>query len=370
MLFSTEARLALQAALCDTSSAHNAFAQWQARVDLDHLPAGHYPLLPLISNNLESHGIDHPWSPRLRGIHRKTWYANQLTLHAAADIVQELQNNGVQPVAVGALALAPTVYPDLGLRPMQPLEIFVPASTAAPAIQAMLALGWRPEPAAPHLLSPEFRAWVPGQRFINPQRQAIWLSWHVMPAVPCTELDATCLAAARPLAIETTSMTTLCPTDHLLRACLTDGAGALIALTDATFLLRHSTIDWQRLMATASTYDLVLPVRSMLEVLVQEVGATVPAAVLTKLRDAPASAVAVRRHRIAGVAPTARTLADRAWWLWLHYRRALACRGGRPGLRTLTAFAAHNQRLASRWELPAVLLRRVAGRPTVTHGAQ
>ena len=81
MLFSTEARLALQAALCDTNSAHNAFAQWQARVDLDHLPAGHYPLLPLISNNLESHGIDHPWSPRLRGIHRKTWYANQLTLH-------------------------------------------------------------------------------------------------------------------------------------------------------------------------------------------------------------------------------------------------------------------------------------------------
>ena len=74
--------LLLRAALLEGEAALSAWQQWQAEADLDHLDYGSFRLLPLLYQNLQRHQIKHPWLPTLKGIHRRTWYQNQLRLQS------------------------------------------------------------------------------------------------------------------------------------------------------------------------------------------------------------------------------------------------------------------------------------------------
>ena len=369
MSYSPLSRLALRTAVGGDRFDASVFAQWQASVDLDHLPPGQYALLPLIYSNLARHGIDdHPWLSRLRGIYRKMWYANQLTLRTVAEIAAVLASAGLPVMVVGSAALAATVYPDLAQRPIVPPELVVADADAVTALQTLQSLGWRPEPASPHLLDAEFRAWVPGQRMVNAQAQALRIGWRVMPAAPCVELDATCWAVVVPLPLETATVTMLCPTDQLLYACLAASEGMLIALADVALLVRQTTIDWPRLLEIAGRYRLGLAVLAALETLVDVPGLAVPADALDALRRQPVSASARRVQQIVAQAPDARTLADRAWLLWVRYQRVCVCNGASPGLRSFSAFIRYTHNLSSVWEIPLDLARRAFPRAT-THGA-
>lgn len=369
MTYSPEARLALRVAVAGDHFDAAVFERWQASVDLDHLPPGHYALLPLIYSALERHAIDHAWLPRLRGFHHKMWYANQLALRTVAQVAAEIAPDGAPLMVVGPAALATTIYPDVALRPISPPALVVPGVAAGQTLQMLQQRGWQPEPAAPHLLSAEFRLWTPGQRMVNPQSQAVWLGWHLIPAAPCAELDAACRAASVPLPLATTTLTTLCPTDHLLYACTTASETALIALADAVFLLRGAEIEWPRLLELAGRYRLGLAVLPVLETLVHELGLDIPAQALDALRRLPASSDERRAQRILDQPPATRSLGERTWLLWARYQRALACNGERPGLRTFSAFLRHERRLASAWAAPLDLARRIAP-PETTRGEQ
>ncbi len=368
MSYSTVSRLALLTAAGDERCAA-AVDRWLASVDLDHLPPGQYALLPLIYSNLSRRGIDdHPWTPRLHGIYRKMWYANQLALRTVNEIVAVLASAGAPVMVVGSAALATTVYPALALRPIVPPELVVADADAVTALHTLQALGWRPEPASAHLLDAEFHAWVPGQRMVNAQAQALRIGWRVMPAAPCVELDATCRAAAVPLPLETATVTTLCPTDQLLYACLNASEGLLIALADAALLVRQTTINWPRLLEIAWRYRLGLAVLVALETLVDVLGLAVPDDVLAELRRQPVSADARCVQQIVTQAPSARSLADRTWLAWARYRRMRACNGARPGLRSFSAFLRYNHNLSSVWGIPLDLARRAFPREAA-HGA-
>jgi hypothetical protein len=369
MTYSPEATLALRVAVAGDHFDAAAFEHWQASVDLDHLPPGHYALLPLIYSSLERHAIDHPWRPRLQGIYRKMWYANQLALRTVSEVVAALQPVAAPVMVVGAAALAATQYPELALRPILQPELNVADADAGHVLQTLQSLGWQPEPAAPHLLSAEFRLWTPGQRMVNPQAQALWLGWHLIPAAPCAELDAACRAASVPLPLATTTLTTLCPTDQLLHASTTTGETALIALVDAAFLLRGAEIEWPRLVELAGRYRLGLAVLTVLETLVHELELDVPAQALDALRRLPANLGERRVRRILDQPPATRSLGERSWLLWARYQRALACNGERSGLRTFSAFLRHERRLTSAWAAPLELARRIVPQETA-HGGQ
>jgi hypothetical protein len=352
-----EAKLALRAAVGGEISD---FTRWQAAVDLDHLPPGHYLLLPLIYHHLARHDLEHPWLPRIRGVYRKLWYANQLDLGTVAEVVAALQAAGSDTLVVGTAALATTVYPDPALRPIRLAEVVT--SDPATALPALLAQGWRAEPAAPDLLRAEFRDWVPGQRFVHANGRKIWVGWHVLRALPCGDVDASAWAAAAPLTLGQTPARTLCPTDLLLAAALTEGEARLLALADVALLLRRGPILWSRLLEHAGRWRLGEAVAALLTPLTQELDVPVPAAVLDDLRRQPTDPATARWLRVAALPPAQRTLADRAWWGWARYARAVSCNGRQVGLGTLTAFLRHTLRLTSAWEIPSALLRRAAGR--------
>jgi hypothetical protein len=234
-----------------------------------------------------------------------------LTLRTVAEIAAVLASAGLPVMVVGSAALAATVYPDLAQRPIVPPELVVADADAVTALQTLQSLGWRPEPASPHLLDAEFRAWVPGQRMVNAQAQALRIGWRVMPAAPCVELDATCWAVVVPLPLETATVTMLCPTDQLLYACLAASEGMLIALADVALLVRQTMIDWPRLLEIAGRYRLGLAVLAALETLVDVPGLAVPADALDALRRQPVSA----DRRVACSRLSPRRPARAPWWI-------------------------------------------------------
>lgn len=359
MNLSSEARLALTAANNSGPEAVDAFRQWQALVDLDHLPGGHYPLLPLICRTLDQNGIDHPWRPRLRGIYRKVWYANRLTLRSVAGVVDALEANNVEPLVVDAAVLAPTVYPELALRPIQPPVLAVRTEDASRAIDILCALGWRAEPEAPHLLSAEYRKWTSGQRFANADQQSLWLGWHVTPTFPCTELDQAIRRPATSLALESTTVRTPCPADQLLTACLNAGNSNLIAFIDAAYLIESGAVAWPRLLELAGRFRLSLSLIDSLTTLDESLNVAVPEAVLADARAIPVSDEERRAQHAAARARAGRSLRARANWLFARYRHILACNGARPGAGSFVAFLQHSNRLSSPWQIPAVITARL-----------
>lgn len=359
MNLSPEARYALVAANNSGPEAVVAFRRWQALVDLDLLPGSHYPLLPLIYRTLDQNGIDHPWLPRLRGIYRKMWYANQLTLRTVAGVVDAIEANGVEPMVVDAAVLAPTVYPEPALRPIQPPALAVRTEDAGRAIDILRSLGWRAEPEAPHLLSAEYRRWTSGQRFANADKQSLWLGWHVTPALPCTEFDQAIRRSSTSLALESTTVRTPCPADQLLTACLNAGNSNLIAFIDAAYLIESGAVTWPHLLELAGQYRLSLALVASLTTLDEILDVTVPEAVLADLRAIPVSDEERRVQHIAAMAPAGRGLRERASWLLARYRHALACNGARPGAGSFVAFLQHSNRLSSLWQLPAVVATRL-----------
>lgn len=359
MNLSAEAKYALAAATGSGPGAVDAFREWQARVNLDELPAGHYPLLPLIYRTLQRSEIEHPWLPRLAGIYRKVWYANQLLLPAVAAMAGAMAAGDVEALVVDGAALAPTVYPDPALRPIQPPILVVRSADADRAIDILHSFGWRAEPDAPHLLSADYRAWSHGQRFAGTDQQSLWLGWHGATGYPCPELDEEMHRSSTSIALGTATVSAPCPAIQLVLACLSAGKTNLIAFMDAAYLIERGAVAWPHLVEVARRFRLSLPVVDTLSTLGELFGITVPEGMLVELRSFPVTDQERHAQHLATMAPAERSLRDRASWLSIRYRRALACNGAKPGVGTFAVFLQHSFHLASPWQLPTAVAARL-----------
>lgn len=154
--------LLLDAALMDRDRALEAFAEWVAATGFDEIDSGTFRMLPLAAHNFNRLGITNKWSAHLRGTLRRTWYENQVMLHAALPAVDVLQSAGIDVVVFKGAALAVLEYGSLDVRPMDDLDVLVPEDRAAEALRALLdsgvGAGRRPaSPAdrcAPRVVSP------------------------------------------------------------------------------------------------------------------------------------------------------------------------------------------------------------------------
>ncbi len=359
LTYAQQSQLALRAALGAEQPDADAFDRWQASVDIEALPPGHYLLLPLIYAGLEARHGDHPWLPRMRGVYRKMWYASQVSLRSTLSVADALAAAGQPALVAGAAALAHTVYPQPALRPLFQPEVIVPLAGADAALRTLDDLGWRAEPAAPHLSSPAYRAWVAGQRFVNGQGQALWLGWHMVPSLPCAELDTACWAAATELTLDGRPARTLCPADHLLRACLAAPEAGLIALVDAAWLMQSREVDWQRLLEMAGHFRAGWPILDVFEMLAEAAGLTAPPEVLAALRRLPATFV--ERRILPGLAELGQpgTRRQRFWRLLARYQRTVACAGSPADPCSFVAYLQHTRRLDSPWRLPLAAVPRM-----------
>ena len=303
--------------------AWEAFEKWQSSADLDRLSPGLYELLPLVYDKLADYGMDHPWKSRLKGVYRRSWYANQLSFNALKDVINGL--DGVTPILVtGAAALARLVYKRPGLRPIPVPEIVVPEETVVSVTDHLREIGWRPCPPAPQINDVTYRICVSGHRFTDSKGRVILLSWHMLPEIPCVQVDKDFRERAVKLNIGDTAALTLDHTDHLLCACL-DGRTP-IRLADAALLIRGGGIDWSRVKKTAGRPPFAPMVSQFLNLLAFNLDIAAPLDVSKTLGRSSSPFYERLSHKAMAVPPEQRSWVQRLGLHYARYRRILDLR--------------------------------------------
>src|SRR3989304_3614207 len=126
--------LLLRSALLRGESARRAWQELRPSLDLDRLPAALASLLPLVYRNAAVLDRDDPETPRLKGLYRRTWYANEALFHRLASVLRLFAQAGIDTLVLRDAPLVVRYYKDSGLRPVAAVELLVHTGQATAAV--------------------------------------------------------------------------------------------------------------------------------------------------------------------------------------------------------------------------------------------
>lgn len=364
--------LLLRAALNQGPEAVAAWEQWEGEAGLDRPDEGSFHLLPLVHRNLAAQGYCGASANTLKGVHRQAWSRNQVLFHQVRPLIEELRAARTPILLLKGAALAFQIYPDPGCRPMSDVDILVPASCARALWEQLERSGWRALHWRPRRLRASFFRFRHGMDFESSAGGHIDLHWHALYLCCHAMADEVFWRNAQPLEFVGVPVQTCDATAHLLGICVHGIVWSPVPpirwVADALLLLRRfPSLDWERLIATSWSLDLVPYVHRALAFLRLSFGAPVPAEVMQRLEGAAVSAAAA-----AEFARESDPLAARTAWqdLLCFYARLRRSLGGASPIGRAPGFVRHLEyafELDSAWALARQLARstarRLASRP-------
>jgi hypothetical protein len=288
----------LRIALRDDDEAVAAWRSLRPSFEIEKLEPGSYDLMPLLYRRLAELAPGDPVLGKLRGIYRRTWYANSLALAAVVPAVARLGERGLEPIVIGGWELVCGYYADLGLRPVSGIHLLVARDRIGDAEAALAADGWqvrRPERAS--LPRHEFSIrLVRGDAECVLHRQLF--HEFVVPLTGSAPLNV--WADAIEVKLDKVQARALAPADEFLNICVSGARGRSWPNArwpaDAVAVARWSDgFDWQRVLEHARLLRATLRLRDALEYVSEIVPSLVPADVLAELRADDAN----RRERLA-----------------------------------------------------------------------
>jgi Uncharacterised nucleotidyltransferase len=340
--------LVLHAALDDPIEGRQIWQRWRAAVEFDDVDHGSTRLLPLVYRNLGPDSFDAEVAGRLKGLYRRAWSHNQLLFKRAAEAIEALAAAGIETIVLKGASLAVLSYGDVGVRPMDDVDLLVPFARAGDAIESLRAAGWSPERDDPV-------AWTKVHHslgFTGPDGGQVDLHWFALwqPARDeelwrtSTSLDLAGAATRAPSAA-----------DQLLLACVHGTPWSPLPpfrwIADATVVVRSAgeSLDWDRLVFEAERRRLTVASAAALAYLREEFGVAVPEATLARLRHASAS-----RHERAAFEAACRPDSPLRTlrMAWDRYRRLRDLDTGAPQPGGFVSFARGFWGLESAWQLP------------------
>lgn len=355
---SAEQLLVLHAALDEQAEGHQAWWRWRAAVEFDDVDHGSTRLLPLVYRNLGPDSFDAEVAGRLKGLYRRAWSHNQLLFKRAAEAIGALAANGIETIALKGASLAVLSYGDVGVRPMDDVDLLVPLARAGDAIESLRAAGWAPERDDP-------LAWTKVHHslgFAGPDGGHVDLHWFALwqPA-----RDEELWRASTSIELAGVPTRAPCAADQLLLACVHGTPWSPLPpfrwIADATTVVRTADgrLDWDRVVAEAERRRLTVASAAALDYLRGEFGVSVPEEVLARLCGAPAS----RHERVAFEAACRPDSPLRTLRMaWDRYRRLRDLDTGAPRPGGFVSFARGFWDLDSAWQLPLHATRALARR--------
>jgi hypothetical protein len=362
----------LQAALLRDGQAAKRWRAIREEIDLDTFWDNRaLNFLPLVYRALVDEGADDPDLPRLRGVHRKVWYDNQLRFRTIAPALHALAAGGVDAVALKGTALATSTYADMGLRPMRDCDLLVRPGQIGRALRALELAGWTPNQTLPqnyavHAQEIDVRGDEGG--FID-------LHWHIAQWLVSADdpwnSDEPFWARSLVIDVAGAPVRALDPTDSLLHAIV---HGARHGWRDApqwvadsvTISQSGATVDWDRIADVALACGIAMPVRHALVYLADRFTVDVPMSVTGRL-DVSTSSRSRRMFASAGrghdATPLERRLLGRSlagtYRFWI---TESAPRSRRDALVAFPGWLADHWRLGHWSGIPAAAAVRAARR--------
>jgi hypothetical protein len=346
--------LVLHAALDrDDEQARAAWGRWRRGVDFDDVDHGSTRLLPLVYRRLGPDAFDAEVVGRLKGLYRRSWSRNQLLFKRAAEAIELLEAVGIETLVTKGASLALLFYGDVGVRPMDDVDVLVPIERTGEAISVLAAAGWSPDKEDP-------ATWAQVHHslgFAGPHEGEVDLHWFSLwqPAS-----DRELWAASVPMELAGTGTRAPNAADQLLLACVHGTPWSPLPpfrwIADAVTVIRAGgeQLDWGRLAAEAERRRLTVATAAALAYLREEFGAEVPDAVLRQLQAAPTSRHERAAFRAAGRPDSPlRTLR----MAWDRYRRLRDLDTGAPRPDGFPGFACRFWGVDSIWQLPLHAVR-------------
>jgi hypothetical protein len=273
--------LLLRAATGPPADTRAAWRRWRAAGGtLDALDPGAARLGPRLYGALRRAGVDDPDLPRLKGMWRHAWAANQRTFAGAAGALAALREAGVPALVLKGAALVHLHLDGAGDRQMADVDVLVPPAGRDAALAALHDAGWRfgPRHLGPHLVA----------RHSAPLRRSgaeIDLHWYAQhePAD-----DRPLWEAAVPVTVHGEPALAPCPADLVLGLCAHamrwDVTVPVVWAADVAAVVAGGGVDWDRLVARARAAGLTLPAADGLAFVRDELGVAVPGHVVPALR--------------------------------------------------------------------------------------
>lgn len=343
-----EQLLVLHAALDPAAAAATAWQGWRDAVEFDDVDHGSTRLLPLVYRNLGPEAFDAEVSGRLKGLYRRSWSHNQLIFKRAAEAIAVLEGAGIETLVIKGASLALLSYADIGVRPMDDVDVLVPFDRTTEAIEVLSAADWKPDHEDP-------AAWTQVHHslgFAGPEAGEVDLHWFSLwqPAS-----DVRLWHGSVPLELAGVSTRAPCPADQLLLACVHGTPWSPLPpfrwIADAVTVIRSAgeQLDWERFVSEAARRRVTVASAAALDYLSEEFGAAVPPAVLGSLREAPTT----RHERAAFRAACQPDSPFRTLRMaWDRYRRLRDLDTGAPPPGSFLSFARRFWGLKSVWQLP------------------
>ncbi len=314
---SPEGLQVLRIALLEGEPVERGWRGLRPRFDLDRLDEGSTRLIPLLERNLRRHGLENPWSDRMRGVYRYWWAHNQLLLGRLGVLLRALDMEAVPTLVLKGVGVSARYYGDAGLRPMNDADLMVPRTRVRQVLDLSAGLGLTPEAR----VDEQFMRMRHGVSLRDAGGSTIDLHWAIHEDDCRPGIDDRAWETAVPVEVAGVTTRMLAPAPLLLHACAHGSKWAadpgIRWVADSTLIISAGDIDWDALVREAQERRFVVRVRSCLSYLRSALGAPVPAHVLQRLAEAPVSLferieyqVRVRRHERLGELP-------RYWFAYL-----------------------------------------------------
>jgi uronate dehydrogenase len=283
--------LLMRAALEDSPEALESWNRWADVVDLEkaHLDTLSYRLLPLVFFNLAHQNVDHPFMAKLRGVYRRAWLENQLSLQQVIPFITQLRDRGIATLLLDDLTSILRLYEGQGLRRLYSLDLLV-----QPADLPNLLGFFEDQKIWPKIsYAKRFLAVETPLEVWPPFDMPLTVAWRVHPSVTTYEQAAEAWQRADSAMLGDCPVYTLDQESHFLRSCLRAVGGrpeaAFFAMVDVAWMLKNKPdeIEWGRVVKLARGNSQALPVIDCLEEIATTLRLPYVNKLLTQMRALP-----------------------------------------------------------------------------------
>jgi|GEM_PF-1816461 hypothetical protein len=267
--FTQEHILLMQAAIQDGPGSFESWQKWLALVDIEKEPLDSisYRLLPLVYHNLAGQHVEHSLMIRLKGIYRRSWLENQLSLQQVVPFITQLHDRNIPILLLDDLTSILRLYDGQGVRRAYSLDILVQPDDIHRLLRFLEESNiWPKVSYGNSFLKVEtpLEIWPPFDLSLS-------VTWRALPAIKTSEQALAVWQAGTPAVLGNCPVFTLDLETHFLRTCLRAiGArpeAAFFALIDVAWMLgkQADKMDWERVIELTWLNHQVLPVIESLQ---------------------------------------------------------------------------------------------------------
>jgi hypothetical protein len=217
-------------------------------------------LLPQLARRLEGQVADE-LADQVRKVARFTWLRSQMLVSATVPALDALRAAEIPVMLVKGAAVVSHAGMSMTVRPMDDLDVMIPASRLQEATHVLLATGFHADLAPLTGNRPEaIVSSIHGLPFVDERGVSIDVHWHALHERLHPAADAACWRDARPAELRGVPCLVSSREDTLVHVIVHGAAWAERAplqwATDATLLMATGAVDWDRVLRRARSHRL------------------------------------------------------------------------------------------------------------------